>query len=133
MVWIGRDLYRSSLSNPAAMSRDTFHWTRLLKAPSSLALNTAREREPQLLSIHNFHGTHRIVGLGRDLCGSSRPTPCQGRILQSLPDSQKSFCPPANPIYILSMMYMIWNISTGHPGLAAWLCFLPALVHLLIS
>jgi len=31
------------VSNPPAMGRDTFHWTRLLRAPSNLALNTARE------------------------------------------------------------------------------------------
>jgi len=35
--------YRLSRSNPAAMSRDIFHQPRLLRAPSSLALNTARE------------------------------------------------------------------------------------------
>ena len=36
--------YRSSLSNLPAMGRDTFHLTTLLKAPSSLTLNTSRER-----------------------------------------------------------------------------------------
>ena len=30
-------------SNPAAMGRDTFYSTRLLKAPSNLALNTSSE------------------------------------------------------------------------------------------
>jgi len=35
--------YRSSSSSPPAMSRDTFHYTRLLRAPSSLALNIAGE------------------------------------------------------------------------------------------
>jgi len=35
--------YRSSGSNPPAMGRDSFHQTRLLRAPSNLALNTARE------------------------------------------------------------------------------------------
>jgi len=34
---------RSSSSNPPAMSRDTFHQTRVLKALSNLALNPARE------------------------------------------------------------------------------------------
>jgi len=34
---------RSSSSNPSAMGRDTFHYTRLLKAPFNLASNTARE------------------------------------------------------------------------------------------
>jgi len=31
------------------------------------------------------------------------------------------------------MMSMVWNISVGRLGLAAWLCSLPALVHLLNS
>jgi len=35
--------YRSSGSNPPAMSRDIFHQHRLLRAPSNLALNPARE------------------------------------------------------------------------------------------
>ena len=35
--------YRASSSNLPAVGRDTSHQTRLLKAPSSLALNTARE------------------------------------------------------------------------------------------
>jgi len=30
------------------------------------------------------------------------------------------------------MASMVWNISVGQLGLAAWLCSLPALVHLLI-
>ena len=33
----------SSSSNPPAMGRDTFHQTRLLNAPSNLALNTSTE------------------------------------------------------------------------------------------
>jgi len=33
----------------------------------------------------------------------------------------------------LSMTPMVWNISVGQLGLAAWLCSLPALVHLLVS
>jgi len=37
------------------------------------------------------------------------------------------------PIYKLNMMSMVWNISIGQLGLAAWLCSLPALVHLLVS
>jgi len=36
-------------------------------------------------------------------------------------------------IYKLSMMSMVWNISIDYFGLAAWLCSLPALIHLLIS
>jgi len=34
---------RSSSPNPPAMGRDTFHWTRFLKALSNLALNTSRD------------------------------------------------------------------------------------------
>jgi len=30
-------------------------------------------------------------------------------------------------------MSMVWNISFGQHGLAAWLCSLPAPAHLLIS
>jgi len=41
--------------------------------------------------------------------------------------------PQPTPIYIMSMTSMIRNISVGQLGLAAWLCFLPALVHLPIS
>jgi len=37
--------YKSSSSNSPATGKDTFHQTRLLKAPSKLALNTAREGE----------------------------------------------------------------------------------------
>jgi len=37
------------------------------------------------------------------------------------------------PIYKLSIMAIVWNNSIGQLGLAAWLCSLPALVHLLIS
>jgi len=35
--------YRSPSSNPPAMGRDPFHQPRVLRAPSNLALNTARE------------------------------------------------------------------------------------------
>jgi len=41
--------------------------------------------------------------------------------------------PQPTTIYKLSMTSMVWNISTGQLGLDAWLCSLPALVHLLIS
>jgi len=40
VVWVGRNL---TSSNPPAMSRDTFHQTRVLQTPSNLALNTVRE------------------------------------------------------------------------------------------
>ena len=39
MVWVGKDLS----SKPPTLGRDTFHQTRLLKAPSNLALNTSME------------------------------------------------------------------------------------------
>jgi len=39
------------LSNPPATERDTFHQPRLLKAPSSLALDTAREGTAYLGSL----------------------------------------------------------------------------------
>jgi len=42
MIWVGRD-FKDYLVPTPAMGRDTFHQTRLLKAPSSLALNTSRE------------------------------------------------------------------------------------------
>jgi len=42
MVCVRTDL-TYHLFHPPAVGRDTFHQTRLLKAPSNLALNTARE------------------------------------------------------------------------------------------
>ena len=43
------------------------------------------------------------------------------------------FLPPRpTPVYKQSMISMLWNISISQLGLAAWLCSLPALVHLLI-
>jgi len=42
--------------------------------------------------------------------------------------------PQPTPIYRMSsMIYMIWNISIGQPGLAACLCSILAPAHLLIS
>jgi len=43
MVWVGRDLKDHLVPTPSAIGRDTFHYTRLLKAPSNLALDTSRE------------------------------------------------------------------------------------------
>jgi len=43
MVWVGRDLEDHLVPTPLAMSRDIFHQPRLLRAPSNLALNPARE------------------------------------------------------------------------------------------
>jgi len=47
----------------------------------------------------------------------------------------KNGIPPTRPIAIhkVSMMSMVWNISIGRLGLAAWLCSLPAPACLLIS
>ena len=39
----------------------------------------------------------------------------------------------ANPLCRLITMPMVWNISIGQPGLAAWLCSLSAPAQLLIS
>jgi len=48
--------------------------------------------------------------------------------------AEKFFLPlRPTPIYKLSMISVVWNISTGQPGLAAWLCSLPAPAHLLFS
>jgi len=46
---------------------------------------------------------------------------------------EKFLTPDPTPFYILSMTSMVWNISIGQLGLAAWLCSLPAPAHLLIS
>jgi len=47
--------------------------------------------------------------------------------------TEESSCPLAKPIHKLSVTSMVWNISTGQLGLAAWLCSLPAPAHLLLS
>jgi len=41
--------YRSSSSNSPDMGRDPFHQPSMLRAPSNLALSTARVGQPQLL------------------------------------------------------------------------------------
>ena len=46
---------------------------------------------------------------------------------------RKDSCPQPTPIHKLSMMSMLWNISTGQLGLAAWLCSRPAAAPLLVS
>jgi len=43
LVWVGRDLEGHLVPNPPAMGRDIFHQPRVLRAPSNLALSTARE------------------------------------------------------------------------------------------
>jgi len=49
MIWVGRDLV-DLVPTPLAIDRDTFHYTRLLKAPPSMALNTSGK------GIHNSSG-----------------------------------------------------------------------------
>jgi len=41
--------------------------------------------------------------------------------------------PRPTPIYKPNMTSMVWNISIGQLGLAAWLCYLPAPAHPLID
>jgi len=55
--------------------------------------------------------------------------------LKSLNSQKKAHIPAPwpTPIYTMSLMSMVWSISTGQRGLAAWLCSLPAPAHLLIS
>lgn len=55
MVWVGRDLLRSSTSNPLAVGRDIFHHTRWLKVPSNLVLNTSRDGESMITLVNLFH------------------------------------------------------------------------------
>jgi len=43
MVWVGSNLKYNLVQTPLAMGRDTFHYTMLLRASSSLALNASRE------------------------------------------------------------------------------------------
>jgi len=52
-----------------------------------------------------------------------------------LPETRRAEIPAhkSTPIYKLSLVSMVWNICVGHPGLAAWLCSLPAPAHRLIS
>jgi len=45
---------------------------------------------------------------------------------------KKITAPKLAPIYKQSMMSVVWNISIGQLGLAAWLCSLPAPAHLLV-
>jgi len=47
---------------------------------------------------------------------------------------EKRFLSPwSASFYELNMTSMVWNISVGQLGLAAWLCSCPAPAHLLIS
>jgi len=48
MVWVWRDLKAHQVPAPVT-GRDTSHQTRLPRAPSHLALNTARDGQPQCL------------------------------------------------------------------------------------
>jgi len=51
----------------------------------------------------------------------------------SWPRKEQIPAPLSTLIYEVSMMSMVWNISTGQLGLAAWLCSLPAPAPLLTS
>jgi len=46
---------------------------------------------------------------------------------------ERILAPRPTPIPKPTMVSMAWNISTGQPGLAAWLCSLPTPAHLLVS
>jgi len=46
--------------------------------------------------------------------------------------TEKTDFPTPTPLHRLSMTFMVWNISIGRLGLAAWLCSLPALALLII-
>ena len=54
-------------------------------------------------------------------------------LMEKMNSSKKSSAAHSTLIYTLSMTSMVWNISTVQLRLAAWLCSLPVLVHLLIS
>ena len=60
-------------------------------------------------------------------CHGARRTHRKVKLLEKDPAPQ-----PA-PVYMLSMTSVVRSISTGQPGLAAWLCSLPAPAHLLFS
>ena len=47
--------------------------------------------------------------------------------------SEKESFPAPTPTHKLSTTSVMWNISIGQLGLAAWLCSLPAPAHLLVS
>ena len=50
-----------------------------------------------------------------------------------LPGKERVPGPRPTPVYVLSMMSMVWNIAVGQRGLATWLCSLQGPAHLLIS
>ena len=60
-------------------------------------------------------------------------TPRQEKIRTHENKKEKIPAPQPTPIHKLSMMSMVWNICVGQPGLAAWLCSLPAPAHRLVS
>ena len=54
--------------------------------------------------------------------------------LMEKPNSRERVpAPGPTPIYKLSRTPVVRNISIGQLGLAAWLCSIPALVHLFVS
>jgi len=68
-------------------------------------------------AMHNTISHHLVMGC----------CPRQQSQISGIPASRPT------PIYLLSTTSMIWNISIGQPGLAAWLCSVPAPAPLLIS
>ena len=64
-VWVGRDL-KIIKFQPSAMGRDTFYYTRLLTAPSSLALNTSRNGA-STTSLDNVLQKHKITSF-KSIC-----------------------------------------------------------------
>jgi len=104
--------YRASRSNPLAMGRDPFHQPRVLRAPSNLALNPAREGATSLgnLRVNNLEDTtHRwkkMVDLNQTLyvvkaiscfCSTCRKFSC---FIAALDGAEVPFlgtCPGAGP------------------------------------
>ena len=80
-------LWRASeVSPPAAQQRAQLAFD--LRVPSDLKSNVARLVVYLLLRYTGISQNHRIVGVGRDLCGSSSPTllPKQGHLQQAAQD-----------------------------------------------
>jgi len=84
----------------------------------------------QFFSPHNDQLRSQSPSSNHGLCGTPGFCQIHGKRL----NSRKTVpAPQPTPTYELSMMSTAWNTSTGQLGLAAWLCSLPALTHLLIS
>jgi len=83
----------------------------------------------RFLQTHKCHRTHLTHGKKTKLTEKFELP--ETRVFELT--EQRIPAPWSNPIYILSMTSMVWNISIGRLGLAACLCPLPAPVHLLLS